>query len=242
MARHAAVVLAGAASLSLTVVAGTYIVNQMADATRSGGEHAAPAAPTVEDATSDPEWMDAVLTGGSYELPVTFARHQPDLPVPSPKAADPHSGSTVVRQPSSPLGGKWRLGDTYIGAQVATVRSDTIAITVDTNAFTVLTGVPQSDPAKGRSEGNPSITQLRTEFDTRSGEVVLMLTDPSLGEYDLRLNQPQASETKSAPDTSASSNATSTIPGSTTVPESGSAPTKAIKPSAPRGTEPSVAV
>lgn len=122
------------------------------------------------------------------------------------------------------------------------MRSDTIAITVDTNAFTVLTGVPQSDPAQGRPGGHPSITQLRTEFDTRSGEVVLMLTDPSLGEYDLRLNQPQAPEPKSAPDTRASANATSTVPESATAPESNPAPTKASTPTAPRGTKPSVAV
>ncbi|WP_157171008.1 hypothetical protein [Nocardia araoensis] len=42
VARHAAVVLAGAASLSLTVAAGAYIVHQIADAQRPDTSIAAP--------------------------------------------------------------------------------------------------------------------------------------------------------------------------------------------------------
>ncbi|MFI6170952.1 hypothetical protein ACIBCN_29525 [Nocardia sp. NPDC051052] len=217
IARHAAIVLAGAASLSLTVVAGTYIVHQMAELNRPGGEVAAPPAQAVEGSMSGAGWTDTVLTGGHFELPVVFTTHPPDAVVPTPKAAAPHVDSTFVPHPSV-VGGNLRLGDAYVDAQVAAVRTDTISITVGTNAFTVLTGhTPLDEHAR--------VTQLRTEFDTRSGEVLLMLTDPALGEHDLRLNRAPAPNTKPAPENTAALEPTATDPAT-----------------AHRGTEPTVAV
>ncbi|WP_405159787.1 hypothetical protein OG203_25420 [Nocardia sp. NBC_01499] len=191
IARHAAIVLAGAASLSLTVVAGSYIVHQIADLNRPGGDIAAPPAQAVEDSTSDGAWTDTVLTGGHHGLPVAFTRHPLGVAVPTPKAAAPHTDSAFVPHQDT-VAAKLRLGDAYLDAQVTAVRTDTISVTVGTNAFTVLTGHPQE---------HQGITQLRTEFDTRSGEVVLMLTDPALGDHDLRLNRAPAPNPKPAPDT-----------------------------------------
>ncbi|MFI7004056.1 hypothetical protein [Nocardia sp. NPDC050175] len=222
IARHAAIVLAGAASLSLTVIAGSYIVHQMADLNRTGGV-AAPPAQAAEDSSSEADWTDTVLTGGHYELPAVFTRHPVDMVVPIPKAADHHTDSVVVSHPRT-VGGKLLLGDAYVDAQVAAVRTDTISITVGTNAFTMLTGhTPLDEHPK-----SAGVTQLRTEFDTRSGEVVLMLTDPALGDHDLHLNRIPAPNTKPAPDTTAVHEPTTTDP--------------ATLPSTHRGTEPTVAV
>ncbi|MEU7139603.1 hypothetical protein ABZ942_09175 [Nocardia sp. NPDC046473] len=195
----------------------------MADLNRPGGDVATPSAQAVEDSTSDAGWTDTVLTGGHHELPAVFTRHPVDVVVPSPKAADHGPDSAVVSHPST-VGGKWLLGDAYVDAQVAAVRTDTISITVGTNAFTVLTGrTPLDEHPK-----STGVTRLRTEFDTRSGEVVLMLTDPTLGDHDLHLNRTPAPNTKPAPDTTAVHDPTTTDP--------------ATAPSTHRGTEPTVAV
>ncbi|WP_433660666.1 hypothetical protein ACQPW1_48505 [Nocardia sp. CA-128927] len=226
IARHAAIVLAGAASLSLTVVAGSYIVHQMAELNRPA-DHAAPPAQAVEDSTGDAGWADTVLTGGHFELPAVFARHPHDVVVPTPKAADSHPDSAFIPHPST-VGAKLRLGDAYVDAQVGTVRTDTIAITVGTNALTVLTGHQPDDRATAAG-----VTQLRTEFDTRSGEVVLMLTDPTLGDHDLRLSRNPAPNPKPAPDKSVS----------TTAPETTATdPATAPGASTHRGAEPTVTV
>ncbi|MFE9579532.1 hypothetical protein ACFYO1_24305 [Nocardia sp. NPDC006044] len=217
VAKHAAIVLAAATSLSLTVVAGAYIVHQMADLDRPV-EAAAPPAQPVGESTSEHGWTDTVLTVGSIELPVVFNRNPPESLAPTSKAIVPQADSPVVSHPSS-VGGKLHLGDAYVDAQVGTVRTDTIAITVGTNALTVLTGHQPS----GSPDERANATQLRTEFDTRTGEVVLMLTDPALGEHDLRLNRHPAPNPKSAPDT----NVTVTAPAA---------------PSPHRGTEPAVVV
>ncbi|MFC9438326.1 hypothetical protein [Nocardia sp. NPDC057030] len=222
IAKHAAIVLAAATSLSLTVVAGAYVVRQMAELNRPA-EAAAPPARSVPESTSERGWTDTRLTGGSFELPVVFARTPWEPVAPVPKAVVPHADSTVVSHQGS-VGGKLRLGDAYLDAQVGTVRTDTIALTVGTNALTVLTGHQPS----GAPDERADLTQLRTEFDTRTGEVVLMLTDPSLGEHALRLDRHPAPNPKPAPDTSVSATAP--------------APT-VTDPAAPhRGPEPAVAV
>jgi hypothetical protein len=51
IARHTAIVLAGAASLSLTVASGAYIVHQMADAQHATNDIAAPPAVRISDDT-----------------------------------------------------------------------------------------------------------------------------------------------------------------------------------------------
>lgn len=220
IAKHAAIVLAGATSLSLTVVAGAYVVHQMAELNRPV-EAAAPPAQSVEESTSEHGWMETVLTGGSFELPAVFTRH-PQEPVVAPaKAVAPHADSTVVAQPST-VGGKLHLGDAYVDAQVGTVRTGTIAITVGTNALTALIGHRPS----GATDEQANVTQLRTEFDTRTGEVVLMLTDPSLGEHDLRLNRHPAPNPKPAPETSVSA----TAPAPTVTDPEAASPHSAPKP------------
>ncbi|WP_280403685.1 hypothetical protein [Nocardia brasiliensis] len=182
IARHAAVVLAGAASLSLTVVAGAYIVHQIAETERPAGPAAAPPALPAEEFDGESVHAETVLTAGSHELPV-LAQPRGVVEV-APKVTDPQLHSTFTTH-NAGVGGRLRLGDTYIGAQLAAVPDDTISLTVDTNAVTVLTGLLPADPRRDTT----AVTRLRTEFDTRSGAVVLLLTDPELGEHDLRIDR-----------------------------------------------------
>ncbi|MEU0871548.1 hypothetical protein [Nocardia brasiliensis] len=182
IARHAAVVLAGAASLSLTVVAGAYIVHQIAETERPAGPAAAPPALPAEEFDGEPVHAETVLTAGSHELPV-LAQPRGVVEV-APKVTDPQLHSTFTTH-NAGVGGRLRFGDTYVGAQLAGVPDDTISLTVDTNAVTVLTGLLPADPRRDTT----AVTRLRTEFDTRSGAVVLLLTDPELGEHDLRIDR-----------------------------------------------------
>ncbi|MBF6127744.1 hypothetical protein [Nocardia brasiliensis] len=182
IARHAAVVLAGAASLSLTVVAGAYIVHQIAETERPAGPAAAPPALPAEEFDGESVHAETVLTAGSHELPV-LAQPRGVVEV-APKVTDPQLHSAFTTH-NTGVGGRLRLGDTYIGAQLAAVPDDTISLTVDTNAVTVLTGLLPADPRRDTT----AVTRLRTEFDTRSGAVVLLLTDPELGEHDLRIDR-----------------------------------------------------
>lgn len=81
------------------------------------------------------------------------------------------------------MGGQLPLpGDTYVGANVATGQPDSVSMTVDTNVFTVF-----ADRLGKRPEGATNeITRLRTDLDTKSGEVTFAVSDPRLGQHDLR--------------------------------------------------------
>ncbi|WP_280252248.1 hypothetical protein [Nocardia abscessus] len=184
-ARHAAVVLAGAASLSLTVAAGTYIVQQIADTQQPDSRLAAPIAPVAPDAPDHRREIVfyPVLTGSSSVLPPAVL---------APRAVEPETVQAQIDSPPAPapapapLGGAVHLGDAYLGARVAKGEADTVSVTVDTNAFTVLTGFLRSGPEQPDAS---TVTTMRTDLDTHSGEVRLALSDPRLGEHDLRLNR-----------------------------------------------------
>ncbi|WP_174185092.1 hypothetical protein [Nocardia barduliensis] len=183
VARHAAIVLAGAASLSLTAAAGAYVVHQIADTQRPDTRLAAPVVPVTPDAPGHPRATISypVLTASSSVLPAAVS---------APRALEPETAEAPVDSPIAPvpLGGKLRLGDAYLGAQVAKVETDTVSVTVDTNAITVLTGFLPSAPAP-EQPGASTVTTMRTDLDTRSGEVRVALSDPTIGEHDLRLNR-----------------------------------------------------
>ncbi|UGT70744.1 hypothetical protein LTT66_11535 [Nocardia gipuzkoensis] len=180
-ARHAAVVLAGAASLTLTVAAGTYIVQQIADTQHPDSRLAAPIAPVAPDAPDHRREVVfyPVLTASSSVLPPAAL---------APRAVEPETVQAQSDSPPTPtpLGGAVRLGDAYFGARVAKGEADTVSVTVDTNAFTVLTGFLRSGPEQ---PGASTVTTMRTDLDTQSGEVRLALSDPGLGEHALRLNR-----------------------------------------------------
>ncbi|MFE7744842.1 hypothetical protein [Nocardia sp. NPDC057455] len=183
VARHAAIVLAGAASLSLTVVAGTYVVQQIAGMQRPEPRIAAPVIPPAPDEPDHGRRYISypVLTGSSFVLPVADSVPRDT----EPEITEPHADSPAAPTAPVPVGGKVRLGDAYVGAHVANVEADTVTVTVDTNALTMLPGYLRSDPASER----PGVTTMRTDLDTHSGEVRVAFSDPRLGEHDLRLNR-----------------------------------------------------
>ncbi|WP_280497727.1 hypothetical protein [Nocardia asiatica] len=183
VARHAAIVLAGAASLSLTAAAGAYIVHQIADTQRPDSRLAAPVIPATPHAPDHGRATVSypVLTASSSVLPAAVS---------APPAFEPEAAAPPINSPTAPapLGGEVRLGDAYFGAQVATAEPDTLSVTVDTNAIMVLTGFLRSGPAP-EQPGASTVTTMRTDLDTQSGEVRVALSDPRLGEHDLRLNR-----------------------------------------------------
>ncbi|MFI2283727.1 hypothetical protein [Nocardia beijingensis] len=183
VARHAAVVLAGAASLSLTVAAGAYVVHQIADTQRPDTPIAAPVTPAAPDEPRHGHGtvFDPVLTGTSFVLPPMVS----DARIDEPEPIDSQAGSPAAPPAPAPLVGTVRLGDAYLGARVAEGGTDTVSVTVDTNALTMFTGLlrPGSAPEPG------AVTTMRTDLDTQRGEVRVAFSDPRLGEHGLHLDR-----------------------------------------------------
>lgn len=186
VARHAAVVLAGAASLSLTVVAGAYVVQQIADTQRPETPIAAPVTPAAPDEPRHRHGtvFSPVLTGNSFVLSPAIS----DAHAAEPERIEPHAASPAAPPARAPLVGTVRLGDAYVGAQVAEVEADGVSVTVNTNALTMLTGLLGTDSAPERPDAG-AVTTMRTDLDTQHGEVRVAFSDPSLGEHGLRLNR-----------------------------------------------------
>lgn len=187
IARLSVTVVAGAASLCLTFAAGAYIVNNAVlvdDAPRA-------AAPAEDRGTPftlprpgllpPPERSKPLFTAEAVEL-VSSERA---LPAATSTAVTAHQAGIRVTPDDSSLGGRVRIGSTYVGAQVAPPRTDTLAFTVDTNLVTLAARYfgSTADPA--------GVTALHTEFDTRRGEVVFELSDPGLGNHTLRVERVQ---------------------------------------------------
>ncbi|MEV4237936.1 MULTISPECIES: hypothetical protein [unclassified Nocardia] len=218
IARHTAIVLAGAASLTLTVASGAYIVHQMADTQYATNDIAAPPAVRIPDVDTDygPVLSDAVLTGGSRDLPALFGRFPAESNDGTVKTSQAHTDSPA----SAGISGKLRLGTAYVGAQVAPGRANSVTFTVDTNALTILTDFLLTEPVRDRLgiHADPGgVTQLRTEVDTHNGEVIFTFSDPTLGEHGLRLDRNPPPSTKHTP-----SSAESTVPETDNATESNS--------------------
>ncbi|MFE3441646.1 hypothetical protein ACFXNW_01285 [Nocardia sp. NPDC059180] len=191
--RHAAIVLAGAASLSLTVVSGAYIATNMPNLERPG-QLAAPSAPIIRDGSPhiSPVHRNGTVLRSDGSGQAAVYR---DRPVVAPEDfADPTITARAESRPADPtgVGGRVGLGTTYVGARVAPVHTNTVSITVDTNALTVLSGFLMSEPVRERlgvSTDPAGVTQMRTDVDTRRGEVTLVFSDPTLGEHALELDR-----------------------------------------------------
>lgn len=189
--RLSATVIAGAASLCLTVAAGAYIVNHMPElAPPSAVDHATPSdspgnghpRPQLAGDSSPRSASDMVeLAMWSDRAVPTTARTA---------ATTPQSG-TGATPDNSTLGGRLRIGtSSYVGAQVAPARTDTIAFTVDTNLVTTI-----ATKYLGITADPTGVTALRTELDTRRGELVFVLSDPGLGSHTLRVERVQKPST-----------------------------------------------
>ncbi|MFF2085665.1 hypothetical protein ACFVVM_17965 [Nocardia sp. NPDC058176] len=187
IARLSVTVVAGAASLCLTFAAGAYIVNHAVlvedtpELAAPAEDRATPFSVPRPDRLPEPERSKPLFTAETVEL-VAAER---SVPAATRTAVTAQQGGIGVTPDDSTLGGRVRIGSTYVGAQVAPARTDTLAFTVDTNLVTLAARYLGStaDPA--------GITALHTEFDTRRGEVVFVLSDPGLGSHTLRVERVQ---------------------------------------------------
>ncbi|MBF6328829.1 hypothetical protein [Nocardia transvalensis] len=203
--QHTAIVLAGMASIGLTVAAGTYIVNQMAETghvpgtdfalpglapdvpapAREPGDHELPGAAPVTGAVG--------LVAETRALPVTVVDRRPEAPDPPLARPAPATASVTGVPQTNTSALRLRLpGDTYVGANVVRDQPNSISMSVDTNVFTTVATAlseqlgEQPDPAT-RSSG---VSQLRTDIDTRNGEITVAVSDPMLGNQSMHLSRP----------------------------------------------------
>ncbi|MGW6726817.1 hypothetical protein ACWF9G_13020 [Nocardia sp. NPDC055029] len=188
--RLSATVIAGAASLCLTVAAGAYIVNHMPElAQPPAADHATPSDSPGHGHHRPPLAGEPSPRSASDIVELTMSSERA-VPTATRTVATQQSGAGATPD-SSTLGGRLRIGtSSYVGAQVAPARTDTIAFTVDTNLVTTIAtkylGIT-ADPA--------GVTALRTELDTRRGELVFVLSDPGLGSHTLRVERVQQPST-----------------------------------------------
>ncbi|WP_278260977.1 hypothetical protein [Nocardia sp. AG03] len=200
LARLGAVVAAGAASLCLTVAAGAYIVNHMPELTPPTSDQADPTA-SPNPGHPRPVLAEDTAPRRSHE-PVELAFSSGRVEPTATRAAV-HQSELAAKPDASSLAGRVRVGGTYVGAQVAPAQRDTVALTVDTNL-----GVTASKYL-GIAADPTGTTALRTELDTRRGELVFVLTDPTLGTHTLRVQrveQPATDPTATQSDPTATHN------------------------------------
>ncbi|RDI48259.1 hypothetical protein DFR68_10888 [Nocardia mexicana] len=194
--QHTAIVFAGMASIGLTVAAGTYIVNQIADSTHRPAPGpavpvAAPPAGSVESVS--PESPSGPATIGLVGLKAESRALPPLAPVPGPpapiqlldRAVVPTAPAQTTVTPTGMNGRLPLLGGTYVGANVATTQPDSVSMTVDTNVFATLVQRPGDLPGGTRDD----VTRFRTDLDTRHGEVTVAVSDPVLGQHDVQLQR-----------------------------------------------------
>ncbi|MFF0489087.1 hypothetical protein ACFYTQ_08680 [Nocardia sp. NPDC004068] len=196
--QHTAIVTAGMASIGLTVAAGTYIVNQIAQSGLGPGtEFSEPGAGRVEPGPADEPRVRESGTPATISTPVGLVvetRRLPDpvaeppLPAPvpvAPAAPAPASAATAATPQTGPAPLRVRLpGDTYVGANVVRDQPDSLTMTVDTNVPAAVTTALTQRP------GSAGVTRLSTGVDTRSGRITVTLTDPALGDRSVRWADP----------------------------------------------------
>ncbi|MEU6560137.1 hypothetical protein [Nocardia nova] len=195
--QHTAIVLAGMASIGLTVAAGTYVVNQIGDtglpAVIHPGEADTPNPPAPEalhPAAEAPHTSSATarwdLAADSRPLPVVVAdpvaAGQDSAPPPPPAPA--YAANTV--RPDG-VGGRLNLSeDTYLGANLSRTQQHSLTVRLDTNLPAAF-GTTESPRAE--SDDTSGVTEFRTDVDVHSGEFSVAMTDPLLGRHDMQVQR-----------------------------------------------------
>ncbi|WP_131816808.1 MULTISPECIES: hypothetical protein [Nocardia] len=183
--RLSAIVISGAASLCLTFAAGAYIVNHMPELGPPPAHDQAEPTATPNPGPHRPFSLEDSAPHAGVELAMSFG-----APTLTTERSEPAATRTPItaqqsgvgaRPANSPLTGRVGIGGTYVGAQVAPPRSDSVSFTVDTNLVTV------AAKYLGLTPDPAAVTALHTEFDARRGELVFVLSDPGLGSHTLRV-------------------------------------------------------
>ncbi|MRH86354.1 hypothetical protein GFY24_02535 [Nocardia sp. SYP-A9097] len=193
--RYSAIVTAAMASIGLTVAAGSYIANEMAGTQKSGTIIAAPARshdPAAASGITDPLPADSTAISDNIGLAAFFTPHTIETAGPQsvPIPAAGYSGEVTGAARPSAIAGQLRLGSTYVGAVIVPAQRNSVSVTVDTNVFATVADLVQHTPLGenlGLAADPATNTQLRTDVDTRSGEVTFTLSDPTLGRYGVQL-------------------------------------------------------
>ncbi|WP_062994968.1 hypothetical protein [Nocardia mikamii] len=199
--QHTAVVLAGMASIGLTVAAGTYIVNQIGGAglpsvigsgergdsiVPAPGAHGSEASPSIGPATTGP-WGP---TAESRRLPVLAAdvSAAPVRIVPGPADRPPNTDTALPSTRPGGVGGRLNLtGETYVGANLSRTQQHSFAVTLDTNVPAALGA--NSDPDRRQGVAPDAVTEFRTDVDVHSGEFSVAMSDPLLGRHDVQVQR-----------------------------------------------------
>ncbi len=198
--QHTAIVLAGMASIGLTVAAGTYVVNQIGGtglpAVIGPGEPDTVNPPAPEPQRSEAEAPNTAsgiarwgLAVESRPFPIAVAEGAARLPDHAPSgvvAPEPTSAAATVRPGA--VGGRLNLSeDTYLGANLSRTQQNSLTVRLNTNlpAAFGATEPSQSEPA-GPSSG---VTEFRTDLDVHSGELSVAMTDPLLGRHDMQVER-----------------------------------------------------
>ncbi|WP_028475883.1 hypothetical protein [Nocardia sp. CNY236] len=192
IARHIAVVVAGAASLGLTVAAGDFIVHQIANTQHQTMQPSVPATPVVPWASSH-DYGDGHSTLRDTTVhrhtDATVHRHTDatahrhtdataGVPIQRSTSAEStasHAASFYASNPRTTLSRTLRLGPAAVQAQLTGAGTDTVSISVTTNALAALTGNRHS-PLTPKGHDAASVTTVRTDFDSHDGAVRLALS------------------------------------------------------------------
>ncbi|MFF0456245.1 hypothetical protein [Nocardia africana] len=197
--QHTAVVLAGMASIGLTVAAGTYVVNQIGGAglpaVVGSGERGDTLVPAPGTHRSDTSPSTAPAGTGSWgpaaasrRLPAFAAEAVPARLVPEPADRSPNTETSSAPTGPGGVGGRLNLtGETYVGANLSRTQQHSFAVTFDTNVPSALgaNGSPDQQPGAAPN----TVTQFRTDVDVHSGEFSVAMSDPLLGRHDVQVQR-----------------------------------------------------
>ncbi|MFI7192327.1 hypothetical protein ACIBQ0_21535 [Nocardia nova] len=199
--QHTAVVLAGMASIGLTVAAGTYVVNQIGGAglpaVIGSGERGDTLVPAPDTRRADTSSNTGPATTGSWEaaaasrrLPA-FAADAAATParlVPEPADRSPNTETSSATTGPGGVGGRLNLtGETYVGANLSRTQQHSFAVTVDTNVPSALGANGSRDQRPGTAPN--AVTEFRTDVDVHSGEFSVAMSDPLLGRHDVQVQR-----------------------------------------------------
>ncbi|MFI5778379.1 hypothetical protein [Nocardia sp. NPDC051570] len=196
--QYTAIVTAGMASIALTVAAGTYVVNQIAETGRMPGtEIALPGTGlTDQGPVHEPRTYESSVTprvsaeidlmADSERLPGTPYDRKPPAPAghPAPSVASATGTPETVPAPM-----RVQLpGDTYVGADVARPQPNSLTMTVDTNLVAAVTTALARQLGDRPDAVDPAgVTRISTDVDIHSGEVTLAFSDPMFGRQSVQL-------------------------------------------------------